>query len=366
MTRLPDPRRFPLDTPGDPLALRAARAAEDPACIPELAAGLDARLAAGDEQGVRAALRRAPSAGAYRALHAALARAVDRPLGDLPSGGVSLRTFALPMVIVAAAARRCVVPATLSSTAGLVALFEARGAIGRTRNFGFSNALCGLDALERASPGALWRASRGADPGDLGAAFPPGEIVVEPGREHAHLRFLPGAGITPSDAPGFAETAGDVAAWGAEASRLLGRELAREGVQLLVLPRAPRDMLSAAHAGRCAQLEVALHLAVSNAVRRFRLAVGDPVAVLSAHDDADLRLTLSSPFAEDMVEGFRWPLHPLDDPAEVQATVESLLAEIRLGDVRVVESVLPAERHGGGTWFPRVDEWDALAAAARH
>jgi hypothetical protein len=129
----------------------------------------------------------------------------------------------------------------------------------------------------------------------------------------------------------------------------------------------PQGLLRAPHAGRCAQLEVALHLFVSNTVRRIRMTAGEPVAILSTHDDGELRLTLSSVFAEDLVEGFGWPLAPLDDLHAIEQAIIALLREVRIEDVRLLPSMMPAQRACGGEWYPRANEWDTLvAAAARH
>ena len=97
------------------------------------------------------------------------------------------------------------------------------------------------------------------------------------------------------------------------------------------------------------------------------MAAGDPVAILSTHDDGELRLTLSSPFAENLVEGFRWPLAALDDLNDLQGKILQLLNDVRVNDVRILPEVLPATRASGGHWHPRVDEWESLVAgAARH
>jgi hypothetical protein len=143
---------------------------------------------------------------------------------------------------------------------------------------------------------------------------------------------------------------------------MLQSQLAVAEVQLAALPRPPEDLVHAPHAGRHAQLATALHLFASNALRRFRLAVGDPVAIVSAHEGGEIRLTLSSPFADDLVEGFCWPLAPHDSLELVQGTILELCADTRLTDVRVLERLLPAKRGNAAPWYPRHDEWEGLAA----
>jgi len=330
----------------------------------DLAASFAALFAQGDEAALQRALRGAPDPATSRTLYAALARVIDGFAAG--AAGAAVRAFALPVVFVAGAAKRTVVPGVLPDAAAIAAIFERRGVIGQTRNFGLSNALVPIEALQALSPLVAWLALTGTDVAALHSALPPADIEVDAGREQAHLRFLVGAGIVAADAPSFAETAANVAMWGKECSQALGRALAQPGLQVLALPRPPVDLVRAPHAGRDAALEIALHLFVSNAVRRIRLQVGDPTAIVSTHDDGDLRVTLSSVFADDLIDGFRWPLDPQDDLPALEQRIAGLLAEVRLGDVRVHPSVLPSERPGGGLWFPRAAEWDALSGDRRH
>jgi hypothetical protein len=275
----------------------------------------------------------------------ALARAIDTACGE---NGVVARAFALPVVLVASAARAVVVPGVVHDVDALRLLFERTRALGPTRNFGLSNALCSLQALEALSPASLFARSREFEPQALGRLLPPAPIAVQAGSEQTHLRFIVGAGLTASGSPGFTEIAAHIGPWGAECARLLEQQLAMPGLQLAALPRPPLDLVGAPHAGRSAQLEIALNLFASNAIRRFRLAVGDPVAIVSAHEDAEIRVTLSAAFAEDLVDGFRWPLHPADDLPAVQ------------------KLILASRRDNGAPLHPRVDEWERLGAGAAH
>lgn len=369
MTNLPDPRHYGRGAaPDDLVALAVSAAATDalarPALLVQLRQMIEARLQDGADVVLDAALRSMPDASSYRLLHEAIARTIDTP--EVHGGGVIARPFALPVVIVAAGTRPARIPGELADAAALQALFARCNALGPTRNFGISNALCDLEALEGLSPLAIYRSVRDLTAGEIGSALPPAAVDVKMGQEQTHLRFVVGVGVTAADAPGFAETAANIGTWGRDCSQLLAEQLRTPGVQVLVLPRPPKDLLSAPHAGRCAQLEAALNLFASNAVRKLRMAVGDPVAIVSAHDNAQIRVTLGSPFAQDLVEGFPWPMHPLDDLASIERTLRELFADMRVSDVRTVPSVLPAERVSGVPLYPRVDEWDALCASGRH
>jgi len=367
MGYLPEPRRFGGGSVTDELIALTARAGQaddlaSPAALHALRAVIERCLEQGDEARLRAALALAPDAVSYRMLWEAIARSIDTPA--LAAGAVVARPFALPVVLLAASSKAARIAGQLTDVAAMQALFERSNALGPTRNFGLSNALCSLDALEALSPLAVFRSVRSLAADAIGDALPPDDLHVKAGQEQTFLRFLVGAGVSPVDAPGFAETAANIGAWGRECAKMLADQLAAPGVQLLALPRPPKNMLMAPHSGRCAQLEAAFNLFASNAVRRLRMAVGDPSIILSAHENAEIRVTLSSPFAPDMVEGFCWPLHPLDDLGAIESMVRDLFADIRLNDLRVAPKVLPAERASGVALYPRCDEWDKLCASA--
>ena len=367
MDRLADPRRFHALGAAHPLLESVARAvAADEhnrsANVLQLRQAIAAQLDRGSDGEIRSALEHMPDAHHYRVLCDALAHVAESP--PVEAQAAIARVFALPVILIAANPRACVISGSLPDIASVQGLFERYSVLGPMRNFGLSNALCSLAALESLSALEIFRAGRSLDAAAIEAQLPPAEISVSPGREQSHLRFIVGAGISAANAPGVAETGANIGAWGMELSKSLARQLATPGLQLLVVPRPPKGLLNAAYSGRCAQLDVALNLFVSNTVRRFRLSAGDPSAILSTHDDCDLRLTLSSPYAEDLVDGFRWPLAARDDLNDLQRMILQLLSDVRVTDVRIFPSVLPATRASGGNWHPRVDEWKGLTAGS--
>jgi hypothetical protein len=133
-------------------------------------------------------------------------------------------------------------------------------------------------------------------------------------------------------------------------TRALAGQLGAAGVELLPLPRPPCGVLKAAYAGRSAQLEAALNLFMSNAIKRLRAAAGEPALLISVHEagdgGAELRVSLSSALDDTLLEGYRWPLHPLDDPNEIARNIRQLAADCRLTDIRLVEAVLPQGGNG--------------------
>lgn len=350
---LPEPRVVAASV--NPLLNAAAQDAGE-----RLTAVIVAALEAGDDAAIRAALQGGPPP-AVRRLWQALTAAIDGG-GD----GISLQLFAIPLVIVAGARTQLTLPGALPEVDKITALLEQHGAVGATRNFGLGNALCSAAALEVLSPSALWRGVR--DPAERAVAdnLTPEPVAVGPGREQVHLRFLIGAGVTPQHLPSFLESASNIGTWGMPLTRELARQMAQPDLEVLPMPRPPQPLLKAAYLGRCAQLEAALNLFLSNTVRRFRMSVGDPEAVLSAHTLAagasELRLSLSSLFDESMLEGFCWPLHPLDTVHDVQRIFAQALNDFRISSVEWRIEVLPDVLERGLRFVPA----QRAATAARH
>jgi hypothetical protein len=119
------------------------------------------------------------------------------------------------------------------------------------------------------------------------------------------------------------------------------------------MPRPPAGLYTAAYAGRRAGIEAAFNLFMSNSVRRFRMAVGDPAVTLSTHASGEIRVTLSTPFDDSLVEGFRWPLHPADDLVEIEHTLASMLRECRLPEPHYAPGVLPDYTATGAILYPK-------------
>jgi len=355
---LPDPRDA-AGVSGHPL--QAAAAGGDDAA---LRLALRAALQAGDDAAIRAALGTQPPARAQRVAHL-LATAFEGA-GE----GIGLRYFAIPLVIVAGGRKPCTVQGALPEVHVLRGLLEQHGAVGVTRNFGLGNALVSAEALDALSPSALWRAA--ADPAQRPPleSLQPEPIPVSGSREQVHLRFITGAGITPQHLPSFLESASNIGTWGMAMTKELARQLAQSGLEILPMPRPPQPLVNAAHAGRRAQLEAALSLFLGNNLRRFRMAVGDPEAVLSAHKldsgAGELRLSLSTPIDDSLFEGFAWPLQPQDEVSEVTQLMQGTLAECRVPLVTVLQQVLP-ERLPGRAVFVAGRMLEALGREpARH
>jgi len=364
MPPLPDPRRYPARAADDPVALLVhASVRGDREARLALSRWLQERLETQRDDEVFRVLRQAPSRAAYSAVWDLVCRAIDeRDAQD--RGGLVARLFAFPIVLVTAAKKLARVPGVLPDMDEIRALLERHGAVGAMRNFSLGNALCSADTLEGIQPSLVYRWTRewAGPPRELS----PRDIRVPAGRETVHLRFIVGAGIAPRDAPTVVETASNIGAWGMRLTHALVRQLAQREVELLAVPRAPVSLLRASHTGRWAELEAALNLFVSNTLRQFRSSVGEPTAIVSAHDSAsagaEVRLSMSSMLDDALLEGFRWPLHPLDDVARIEEIIAELLRDCRVHDMRFIAQVLP-QRLGSGRLFLRGDDAPAVSAA---
>lgn len=363
MTSLPDPRRWLAHGEDIPLLqLALASEAGDASAQQQLLDELRQCIEQRRDEEILGALRAAPDPAVYAHLWQRICTAADPQQDD--GGTIVARLFAIPVVLVAGAKNRAVVPGVIPGIAEITALLDKHGALGATRNFGLSNATAALSTLECITPGQAYRWAREFMQTCTPCTVAADPIEVAPGREQVHLRFLVGAGIGAADAPAFVETASDIGKWGVPLTQLLSRQLAQPGVDLLALPRPPAPLLKAAHVGRSAQLELAFNLFVSNTVRTMRSATGDPTAIVSAHCDAagqaELRVSMSTALDDTMLEGFRWPLHPLDAFDHIIGSIKELLEACRIGDVRWIGAIVADDGLPGRSPFIRAADFDRV------
>ncbi len=326
---------------------------------------LDTVLDSGVDDTLQALLRDAPSADCYRHLQQMLAKLVNKPeRGE----GVIARLFAIPLVIVAGAKKQLHLPDALPDIAAVSALLERHGVIGSGRNFGFGNALVSMETLDGLHPRLLRQFAAQLRTGGAPLELAGSAISIAPGREQVYLRFLVGASVAPAHVPSEMETGAVVGLWGMPLTKLLAQQLAQPGLEVLPIARAPVALYLASDAGRAAQIELAFSLFLSNEVRKFRMSVGDPSVVLSAHRTVDgggeIRVSLSSPFDESMLEGFRWPLYPPDDRNEIVNKIIGLLEECRLNN-RCSLAMLAGDLNTRGGRFLSARDADQMEAAPR-
>jgi hypothetical protein len=343
----PDPRTYGSGRDDPLVALAAAGQIERG----RLTALLRELATADNDAAIAAALAAAPNQRVRRWLLETLKNAIDDPAPEAPEG-LRARLFAIPIVFVAGGLLGAVIPGHIPDPAAIGTLLRAHGALGQTENFGLAAALVSADALNAVPPSVLLQWTRSVDGLQAeGRALPGSELRVEAVEEHAHLRFLVGAGVAPAQAVSFVESASRIGAWGMPVTRALAQQLAQEGLSLLPLPRPPKSLVTAAASGHFALEETRLNLFMSRVLRQLRASAGEPVAVLSVHAGAEVRVGLSSVFDTTVLHGFRWRLGDFDDLDEVVHVLLALLRDCRIRDVRIVPGLQPACDAQGAVHF---------------
>ncbi|MFL6579570.1 MAG: hypothetical protein ACJ8G2_02410 [Burkholderiales bacterium] len=330
MEILPDPRHYVACSP-NPL-VRLARSGAPPR---ELAAALRHALGTGDDRIIEQALAESNSYSVFRALSDALDDALKAADSVL-----HFRLFAIPILMVIGGRAPVVVPGVVPDINEVSKVFESNGILGPMKNFGISTSLVSEAGLAAVKPSVLYQRQRASSLESFSPLdFPPEEVIIERSEEQVYLRFLTGVSVTSADAPGFTETAGDIGAWGMSFTRALAAQLAQPGLSLLPIPRAAASPRQALEAGTFALCELTLQLFLSNALRKFRSRAGEPDAAVFACDDHSVRVRLSSPFDISLSDDFVWRLPPGHDMAQVSKAVFSLLADCRVENVQVGETV---------------------------
>ena len=294
------------------------------------------------------AISSAPSPATARALWRALVAAWSPSWRE--RSGVAVTLFALPVVIVSGVEPGDPtrtpprLPGVLPHAERLVAILREHRALMGNETIALASALVSSDAVDVSGHAALMAKQRGG----LGAQmydFSPAPIEVRHEHQDVHLRFLMGTAVSAPHVDLLATD--DVARWGLALARELANQLSPSGVSVLALPRAPLSPPAALQAGRVMQRDVGAQLFASNAIRRLRASVGEPVAVISAHRCAgapgggELRLSLSSPLDPRQAEGFRCPLFSTDRAGDVATMLLDLLRDCRVADVRIFPGVHP-------------------------
>ena len=340
MQILPEPRLY-APSSQNPLVELAKRASEQGTAMQheKLALAIGQALGAGDDLLIEEALIESPSCAAYQTLTRALEAALRAP-GEAT---LHLRIFAIPILFVSGGSGPIILPGVVANVGELTKLFETHGTLGPMKNFALSGALVSMAGLAALKPSTIYRRSRETGQDNLPPLdLPPDDIRITGPEERVHLRFLTGVSVTSPDAPGFTETAGNVAAWGMPFTRALAAQLGQPGLSLLPIPRPPMSPLQALEAGRYAESELGFQLFLSSNLRKFRSRVGEAEAVVAACADASIRVRLSSPFDPLLSPEYAWPLQPGDDIAGVGNGIFSLLEECRVTNVRVIATVQAA------------------------
>jgi hypothetical protein len=343
MRTLPDPRCYVQFSSNSLVALaqqalRQGSAMQHGKPAEKLSVAIEQALRAGDDPLIEQALEQSSSPAVFRMLAAALDTALKAP-GE---AALHFRIFAIPILVVTGGRGPLILPGVVADVGELKKLFEMHGTLGPMKNFALGGALVCAEVLAALKPSAVYRRSRETDPENFPPLdLPPGEIRIAGTEEEVHLRFLTGVSVTSADAPGFTETAGNIGAWGMPFTKALGAQLGQAGLSLLPIPRPPMSHLQAIEAGKFAESELGFQLFLSTALRKFRSRVGEAEAVVAACADGSVRIHLNSPFDASLSQEYAWALQPGDDMAAIGSSIFSLLAECRVTNVQVAETVQP-------------------------
>jgi len=327
---------------------------------PELCESYRVALEASDDAEIAGSLQAATSAAVYRCLWASLVRALGGNARE--KRNPAARMFAIPLLIVTGGKGDLTVSGVLPDISSVQRVLEQNGALGQTRNFGLSNALCALETVAQMPFSRVYSMGQGWIGGGAEARInvatidlPPSDLIVIGADESVHLRFLAGAAMTAVDAPSFLETGADVGAWGMPLTRELSEQLKVEGLSILPIARPPQDWLSAQVSGWKAREELSFQAFVSRVLRRFRAEVGDPEATIAALDSGTIALRLASPIIENRIEVHRWTPHALDDVREIAQGMLDMLAECRVDHIEVVPTLVSEQEFANPTVRPRID-----------
>ena len=304
-----------------------------------LSAAVAQALRDGDDALIERALAGATSDSVWRTLSAAL----DDNLKAAGGGTLHLGLFCIPILIVTGGRGPLVISGVVPDIRELTSLFEVHGTLGALKNFALNGALASAEGLAALKFSALYRrcAATVHDVQPLDLA--PENIQVSGTGEEVHLRFLTGISAVPAGAPEFAETAGNIAAWGMPFTKALAAQLAQPGLSILPLARPPMSPLRALRAGKFAHGELGLQLFLASALRSFRSRVGEAEAVVAARADSSVLVRLESPFDASLSQQYCWTVHPGDDMAAISNSIFGLLADCRVTNIQVDESVQEVE-----------------------
>ncbi|WP_293762450.1 hypothetical protein [uncultured Aquitalea sp.] len=296
-------------------------------------------LERGELLSISVALAMVPSQDTYKIVWDALREAVEQPQGR------RAMVFAIPLVLVAGSKNQATLPAAIADEDGLNRLLRQHGVLsdGDVRVFG---QLLHPDTVVAMDSGKLYRLSRSLEQAANGIGEPLQGAAITVKEEGVFLRYLLGVAIQPEGTELPVKLGGAVGGWGMPLMKFLGEQLQTDGVTLFPIARPPMPAMQAMVAGNFARFEVAVQVFASSQIRRLRELSKDPVAILSAHENGELHITLSAVDDERNWEGFVWPLAAMDNVALIESNFRELMAECHVRDVYVMPEILPESRDG--------------------
>jgi len=364
---LPDPRHYPADFGDHPLISLTQKLLQErdlgamvrnEAALDEL---LREHLVRSNDVAIEAALDAAPSQHVRQALSDRLRAVLSQPAADATQYAIP---FAIPTVWVAGVRGKLSMPGKLPDINAVRTLLLEQGVFAANADVLISGKLLEQEQVRAIAPSQLarWRDVLQYASGGLPHDFQ--EAPIEVNGDGVFLRYLVGLAMQPAHGEPVIQLGKPLGPWAIALAKLLGEQMKHEGLTLFPLPRAPQAWLNALDDGRAAQLEIRFQVFVSNILRKLRTAGESPVAVLSAHDNGEIRVTIGAERNGEQWEGFVWPLAALDKVEVLQQQMVGLLRECQQEAIRVLPDVLPTIKDNL-PYFPLPTELDA-AASTKH
>ena len=344
---LPDPRLYPRVDP-DNLLIRLAMA-----LLTEREAGraltraealkdaMAAQLAEGEDDTLKLALHNAPSQEVYKALWYAAQDVITQAGNDRHAV-----IFALPVVLVAGCKGQARLPDRLNDMDALNTLLREHGVIAPDAECVVSGKLVHPDTLANLSFSQLYRYTRNL--ADAARGLPvelPGDPVPVKD-DGVFVRYLVGVAMREANGELPVKLGGSVGAWGMPLMKLLTEQLNTPGVTLFPIPRVPNWLHEAHRQGQAARQEVNLQVFASNIIRKLREHSMPMTAIAAAHDNGELRFTISTPGDDKNWAAHAWTLAPLDSVERVAEEFIGLLKECQVEDIRLIKQVQADREHG--------------------
>jgi len=339
LVSLPDPRQYTPVAPKNELirltlaVLDAANADDRGLWQSELNAALVGYLERNELLPLSVALAMLPSQEAYRTLWLALREAAERN----PNGATTL-PFALPVVLVAGSRQKTTLAGELANIDEINALLREHGVFAAGSDAALSAKLIHPDTLAGLNSSRLFYLAQDA----AGLARTLDQLPAAPlelNGEGVFLRYLVGQVTVAEGGEPLVRFGAAVNSWGLGLRKLLNAALDQDGVTLFPIARAPQPVMQAMVAGGAARQDVALEVFASSQIRALRELGKEPVAIASAHDNGELRFTVSAPGDERNWKGFVWPLSPLDSVERIVGTFRELMVDCQVNDVRLLPEV---------------------------
>ncbi|WP_374347020.1 hypothetical protein [Chitinimonas sp.] len=344
LNTLPDPRHYP-GSDSHPLHERARRvlAERELGRMVAAEAELDEALwqllnseAAMDWQAMHDGM---PDQAVEQVIRSRLAALLTRPAAGADHHAL---IFALPIVLVAGVRGQHILPGKLPDVAAVQSLLIEHGIFASGADLHLSARLVDAEQMAQISASQLLRWRDALQYASAGLPHDFQESPISVNGDGVYLRFLLGVAMQPRDAAPVVQLNAAPGPWAMALSKLLGEQLKHDALTLFPLPRAPQAWLAALDDGRVAQQQIRFEVFASNALRKLREAGETPVAVLSAHQGKELRVTIGAERNGEEWAGFIWPLGASDRVGVIQQNMVKLLQECHQSDIRIIPDVLPA------------------------